>query len=53
MKENKNEAREILSQSIIIINAISCILEPFLQNLLKNFKRYYLEKPSMNETNSS
>ena len=30
MKENKNEAGEILGQSIIIINAISCILEPFL-----------------------
>ena len=30
MKENKNEAEEILGQSIIIINAISCILEPFL-----------------------
>ena len=30
MKENKNEAGEILCQSIIIINAISCILEPFL-----------------------
>tara|TARA_Y100001970_G_scaffold209684_1_gene255666 strand:- start:2743 stop:4410 length:1668 start_codon:yes stop_codon:yes gene_type:complete len=30
MKENKKEAGEILGQSIIIINAISCILEPFL-----------------------
>ena len=30
MKENKNEAGEILGQSIIIINTISCILEPFL-----------------------
>ena len=30
MKENKTEAEEILGQSIIIINAISCILEPFL-----------------------
>ena len=48
MKENKNEAGEILGQSIIIINAISCILEPFLPQSSQKLQKMYLEKPSMN-----
>ncbi len=39
MKENKEEAGEILGQSIIIIHALSSILEPFLPNSAQKLQK--------------
>ena len=44
MKENKDEAGEILGQSIIIINTLSSILEPFLPESSKKLQNILFDK---------
>ena len=44
IKEDKKQAGEILSQSLIIVSAISCLLEPFLPSSAYKLQKILFDK---------